>query len=151
MSVRTTGEAPAPGRSTGAGPPAVSGDDAGYGWVAFAGVLLVIAGMLNAIYGIAAIDDAQFFVGNTEFVFSNLNTWGWIVLCLGVAQLLIAFGVFAKNQFARWTGVFVLGMNSIAQMLFIDAYPFLSLSILAMNLLAIYGLAAYGGRIATTR
>ena len=106
-----------------------------------------MAGTLNTIYGIAAIDDARFFVNDTEYVFANLNTWGWILLCLGVAQVLVGLGVFAKNQFARWVGVFVLALNAIAQMVFIAAYPFLAMSILAMDILAIYGLVAYGGRI----
>ena len=83
-------------------------------------------------------------------MFSGLNTWGWILLCIGVAQVLVGLGVFAKNQFARWTGVFVLALNAIAQMLFIPAFPFLAMSLLAMDILAIYGLAAYGGRIGRT-
>jgi hypothetical protein len=122
-------------------------DDAGYGWVVFAGVLLLVAGTLNVIYGIAAIDDSRFFVQDTEYVIASLNTWGWIMLCLGVAQVLVGLGVFAKNQFARWTGVFILSLSAVVQMLAISAYPFLALAILGMTLLAIYGLAAYGGRI----
>jgi hypothetical protein len=143
MNVRDAGEAPA---ATTAGPRAVE-DETGYGWVVFSGVLLLVAGTLNTIYGIAAIDDSQFYVNDTEYVFANLNTWGWILLCLGVAQVLVGLGVFAKNQFARWTGVFILSLSAVAQMLSISAFPFLSLAILAMTILAIYGLAAYGGRI----
>ena len=80
-------------------------------------------------------------------MFASLNTWGWIMLCLGVAQVLVGLGVFVKNQFARWTGVFILSLSALVQMLAISAYPFLALAILAMTLLAIYGLAAYGGKI----
>lgn len=122
-------------------------DDYGYGWVVFAGVLLLVAGTLNTIYGIAAIDNSTFFVNDAKYVFSDLNTWGWILLCLGVGQVLVGFGVFAKNQFARWTGVFVLSLSAVAQMLTINAYPFLALAVLGMTLLAIYGLTTYGGRI----
>jgi hypothetical protein len=142
MSVETGHQAP-----VAAGERRPAEDDYGYGWVVFAGVLLLVAGTLNTIYGIAAIDDSKFFVNDTEYVFANLNTWGWIMLCLGVAQLLVGFGVFAKNQFARWTGVGILSLSAVVQMLAISAYPFLALAILAMTLLAIYGLAAYGGRI----
>jgi hypothetical protein len=143
MSVRTTGEGQAPG--------AVGEryeDDTGFGWVVFAGVLLLVVGTLNCIYGIAAIDDANFYVNDVEYVFSDLNTWGWILLCIGVVQLLVGFGVFARNQFARWTGVGVLALNAVAQMLFLPGAPFLAISILAMDVLAIFGLAAYGGKIA---
>jgi hypothetical protein len=123
-------------------------DDRGYGWVLFAGVMLLTVGVLNMIDGIAAIGNANFFNNNTHYVFANLNTWGWIVLILGVAQLLIGLGVFAKNQFSRWTGVFVLSLNAVAQLLFIPAYPFWSLAIFSIDILAIYGLTAYGSRIA---
>ncbi|HEY1357372.1 MAG TPA: hypothetical protein VGF21_03615 [Thermoleophilaceae bacterium] len=146
MSVGTTGERQAAGA---AGERYVD-DDTGYGWVVFAGVLLLVVGTLNSIYGIAAIDDSKFFVNGSKYVFSDLNTWGWIVLCLGVAQLLVGFGVFAKNQFARWVGVGVLAMNAVAQMLFLPGAPFLAVSILAMDILAIYGLTAYGGKIGRT-
>jgi hypothetical protein len=146
MSVGTTGDR----QAAGAVGERYVDDDAGYGWVVFAGVLLLVVGSLNCIYGIAAIDDSKFFVNGSKYVFSDLNTWGWIVLALGVAQLLVGFGIFAKNQFARWVGVGVLAMNAVAQMLFLPGAPFLAVSILAMDILAIYGLAAYGGKIART-
>jgi len=66
------------------------------------------------------------------------------VLCIGVLEWVVALGVFVKNQFSRWTGVVVLAANAIAQLLMIPAYPFWSLSILALDILAIYGLIAYG-------
>lgn len=122
----------------------------GDGWMVFAGVLLLTLGTLNTIEGIAAIDNANFFVHNTHYMFASLNTWGWIVLILGVSQLLVGLGVFARNQFARWLGVFVLSLNAVAQLLMIPAYPFWSLSIFAIDILAIYGLCAYGARIGRT-
>ena len=81
-------------------------DDRGYGWVAFAGVLLLILGTLNCIEGIAAISNAHFFHNgtNTHYIFGLLNAWGWVTLILGVVQLAVGFGVFAKNQFSRWVG-----------------------------------------------
>ena len=124
--------------------PSHADDDHRSGWVTFAGVLLLLVGTLNIIEGIAAIDKAHFFAGNTDYIAGDLNTWGWVVLFIGIAELLVGLGIFAKNQFARWTGVGVLGLNAIAQLMFIPAYPFWSLSIFAVNILAIYGLVAYG-------
>jgi hypothetical protein len=123
-------------------------EERGQGWTMFAAVLLLLLGTLNVIDGIAAIDNANFYVANARYVFADLNTWGWIVLCLGALQLAVGAGVLAKNQFARWTGVGVLGLNAIAQLLMMPAYPFWSLSIFAIDILAIYGLIAYGKRIA---
>lgn len=122
--------------------------DRGYGWVAFAGVLLLIAGTINTIEGIAAIGNAHFFVANTHYVFADLKTWGWVVLCIGVVELLVGLGVFVKNQLARWAGVFILSLNAIAQLLMMPAYPFWSLTIFTIDILAIYGLIAYGQHIA---
>lgn len=122
--------------------------DRGYGWVAFAGVLLLIVGTINTIEGIAAIGNAHFFVHNTHYVAGSLKTWGWVVLCIGVIQLLVGLGVFVKNQLARWVGVFFLALNMIAQLMMMPAYPLWSLAIFTIDVLAIYGLVAYGQHIA---
>lgn len=123
-------------------------EERGEGWVAFAGVLLMILGTLNVIQGIAAIGRSHFYVANAHYVFGDLKTWGWVALCIGVLQLLVGLGVFVKNQFARWTGVVVLSLNAIAQLLMMPAYPFWSLTLFAVDILAVYGLIAYGDRIA---
>ena len=128
----------------------VEEDDRGYGWVVFAGVLLLMIGTINFIMGLAAIGNAHFFVANAHYVAGSLNTWGWVVLCIGVLELAVGLGVFVKNQFSRWTGVVVLAGNSIVQLLMMPAYPFWSLTIIALDILAIYGLIAYGKRITAT-
>lgn len=124
-------------------------DERGYGWVAFAGTLLLILGTLNFIEGLAAVSNAHFFVANTHYIAGSLNTWGWVVLCIGVAEWAVGCGVFLKNQFSRWVGVVALAGNAIAQLLMMPAYPFWSLSIFTLDILAIYGLIAYGKRIST--
>jgi hypothetical protein len=125
----------------------VQDDDHGSGWVAFAGILLLILGVLNTIEGIAAIGNAHFFVADAHYIAGSLNTWGWVVLCIGVIQLLVGFGVFARNQFSRWVGVIILGLNAIAQLMMIPAYPFWSLTLFAVGIVAMFGLIAYGERI----
>ena len=118
----------------------------GHGLIVFASVLLVILGCLNLIYGIAAIAHSHVFVASAQYVFGNLRAWGWITLILGVLQLLAAAGVVAGNQLARWFAVAVLGLNAIDQMFFLPAYPFWSLVIIAVDVVALYGLCAYGSR-----
>jgi hypothetical protein len=86
------------------------------------------------------------FVANAHYVFGSLRTWGWITLILAVLQLLAAAGALAGNQLARWFAVAVVGLNAINQMLFLPAYPFWSLTIIAMDVVALYGLCAYGSR-----
>jgi len=118
----------------------------GYGLVLFAAVMLVIVGCFNLIYGIAAIANSHVFTANAHYVFGNLRTWGWITLIIGVLQLLAAAGVVAGNQLARWFGVAVLGLSAIDQMFFLPAYPFWSLVIIAVDVVALYGLCVYGSR-----
>src|SRR6516164_492694 len=79
-------------------------------------------------------------------VIGSLRTWGWITLIIGGLQVLAAVGVMGGNQMARWFGVAVLGLNAIDQMFFIPAYPFWSLTIIAMDIVALWGLCAYGSR-----
>ena len=117
----------------------------GSGWVLFAGIMLMIIGVLNAIYGIAAIDKSSFFVANTQYILSDLKTWGWVLLIIGVLQLFAAFSVWRGGSFGRWFGIAVASLNSIAALLSIPAYPFWSLAIFAIDVLVIYGLTTYGG------
>jgi len=118
----------------------------GYGLVLFASILLVVIACFNLIYGIAAIANSHVFTAHAHYVFGNLKTWGWITLFIGILQLLAALGVLAGNQLARWFAVVVLGLNAIDQMFFISAYPFWSVIIIAMDVVALYGLCAYGSR-----
>jgi hypothetical protein len=108
--------------------------------------MLMLAGVLNVIWGIAAIDNSNFFVNDTKYIISNLNTWGWVMLILGVVQILAAFSIWAGNQFGRWFGILGAGLSSIGALMSIPAYPFWSLAVFAVDILVIYGLAAYGGQ-----
>jgi hypothetical protein len=118
----------------------------GYGLVMFASVLLLVIGFWNLIYGIAAIAQSHVFVANAHYVFGDLRTWGWITLIFSILQLLAGVGVMMGNQVARWFAVVIVGLNAIDQMFFIPAYPFWSLAIIAMDVVALYGLCAYGSR-----
>jgi hypothetical protein len=118
----------------------------GYGLVLFASVLLVVVGCFNLIYGIAAIANSHVFTANAHYVFGNLRTWGWITLIIGGLQFLAAGGVLAGNQLARWFAVAIVGLSALDQMFFIPAYPFWSLMIIAVDVVALYGLCAYGSR-----
>jgi len=121
-------------------------DGRGYGLVLFAGVLLLVVGFWNLIYGISALAKSSVFVANAHYVFGDLRTWGWITLIIAVLQLLAGIGVMTGNQAARWAGIVLVGLNAINQMFFIPAYPFWSLMIIAFDIVALYGLCAYGSK-----
>jgi hypothetical protein len=118
----------------------------GYGLIVFASVLLFILGFFNMIDGIAAIARSQVFVANAHYVFGDLRTWGWVTLILAVLQFVAGGAILLGNQLARWFGVAVIALNAIDQMLSIQAYPFWSLTIIAVDVVALYALCRYGSR-----
>ena len=116
----------------------------GTGSAFFASILLMIAGVVNVIYGIAALADSKFFVGETRYVFSNLNTWGWITLLLGILALLAAFSVMSGGIFGRSVGIAVASLTAVGALLGVGgAYPFWSLGVFAICIVVIHGLAVY--------
>ena len=117
----------------------------GGGWIVFAASMLGLAGAWNSIQGILAIADSRVYVGEQTFVFSDLKTWGWIVLILGVLQLFASFGVVGGSEAATWFGIGVAGLNAIGQLMWLPAYPFWALTMFAVDILIIYALAVYGG------
>jgi hypothetical protein len=126
---------PAPGRST---------IERRAGWVTFAGVMLLIAGVLNIIYGIAAIGDSSFFINDTRYIFSGLHTWGWVTLILGVIQLFAAFSLWGGGLYGRIVGIGAAGLSAIAALLSIPAYPLWSLAIFAIDVVIIHQIATRG-------
>jgi hypothetical protein len=142
MSTRST-------RSTAPAQTALPGEhEEGSGWVSFAGVMIAIVGIMNVIYGIAAIDSANFYVNNARYVFSDLNTWGWVMLCLGVLQVAASVSILGGTSWGRWVGIGTAGLNAIAQLLFLPSYPLLSLALFTLDILVLYGLIAHGRKAA---
>jgi hypothetical protein len=131
--------------------PAVVEEPPGYGWVIFAGTMIAIIGVLNFIYGIAAISNSKFYNRGVEYVISDLKTWGWVLLVIAIVQVLVAFAIWIQAEWARWTGVFIAAVNMIVHMLIVSGSPFLSLAIFSIDVLIIYGLVAHGGRAAAAR
>jgi hypothetical protein len=117
----------------------------GAGRVAFAATLLLIVGVLNIIYGIGALDDANIFVSDQRYVFTNLSTMGWIMIVLGLIQLAGGLSLFAGNAFGRVIGIVGAGFGAIAALLSIGGnYPWWSLGIFFLCVYIIHGIFIYG-------
>jgi hypothetical protein len=119
-------------------------DDEGTGWMLFAAAMLSIVAALNLIDGVAAVSNSKFFVGNAEFVISDLKTWGWVLIVIAVLQGVVVAGILLEWRGFRWAGVTIAALNGIAQLMFMPAYPLWSLALFAVDILVIYALVAYG-------
>ena len=117
----------------------------GAGRVVFAATLLLIVGTLNIIYGIGALDDANIFVGDTRFILDNLTTLGWVLIILGVIQLIGGFSLMAGNAFGRVIGIIGGSLGAIGALLSIGgAYPWWSLGIFVLCVYVVHGIVVFG-------
>jgi hypothetical protein len=117
----------------------------GAGRVVFAATLLLIVGTLNIIYGIGALDDANIFVNDRRYIFTNLNTLGWVLIVLGVIQLAGGFSLFVGNTFGRVIGIIGGSLGAIGALLSIGgSYPWWSLGIFALCVYVVHGIIVYG-------
>jgi len=117
----------------------------GTGRVLFAATLLLIAGVLNVIYGIGALDDANIFVNDKRYIFSNLNTMGWVLIVLGIIQLTGGISLFGGNTWGRFLGILGGSLGAIGALLSIGgSYPWWSLGIFVLCVFIVHGIFIYG-------
>ena len=117
----------------------------GAGRAVFAAILLLVAGTLNIIYGIGALDSARIFVNDTRFIFTNLNTMGWVLIILGVIQLTGGFSLLAGKTFGRVIGIIGGSLGAIGALLSIGgSNPWWSLAIFFICVWIVYGIVVLG-------
>jgi hypothetical protein len=117
----------------------------GAGSAVFAAILLMVAGTLNIIYGIGALDDANIFVNDTRLILDNLSTLGWVLIILGVVQLTAGFSLMGGGTYGRVVGIVAATLGAIGALLSVGgAYPFWSLGIFAICVIVIHGLVVLG-------
>jgi hypothetical protein len=110
-----------------------------------AATLLLIAGTLNIIYGIGALDDANIFVNDKRYIFTNLHTMGWVLIILGVIQLTAGISLFAGNTYGRVVGIIAGSLGAITALLSVGgAYPWWSLGIFFLCLYIVHGIFIFG-------
>jgi hypothetical protein len=117
----------------------------GAGRAVFVAILLVIAGTLNIIYGIGALDNANIFVNDTRFIFSNLNTMGWVLIILGVIQLTGGFSLMGGNTWGRAVGIAGAALGAIESLIGIGGNnPWWSLGLFFLCIYILHGLFIFG-------
>jgi hypothetical protein len=117
----------------------------GTGRVVFAGIVLLMVGTINIIYGIGALDDANIFTNDKRYVLTNLNTLGWVLIILGIIQLTGGFSLLAGNTYGRWIGIIGGSLGAIGALLSIGGnYPWWSLGVFALCIYIVHGIVVFG-------
>jgi hypothetical protein len=117
----------------------------GAGRVVFAAIILLIVGTINIIYGIGALDDANIFVDDTRFILDNLNTLGWVLIILGVIEVVAGFSLFAGGAFGRIVGVIAGSLGAIGALLSIGGnHPWWSLGVFFLCVWVVWGIIVFG-------
>lgn len=111
------------------------------GWWLLAGVLLLVAGIADVIYGIAAIGNSHYFTANVTLIVTDLKTYGWAILVIGVIQITAGASLFGGGGWGRFVGIVAAGLNAIAYLLTIPAAPFWSLCLFLLSVVILYELA----------
>ncbi|HEY1335444.1 MAG TPA: hypothetical protein VGF31_14375 [Myxococcaceae bacterium] len=115
------------------------------GAIYFAGILMVVVGIFQALEGLAAIiKDAFFVVSSNYYITLDVTGWGWIHLILGILVALAGFAVFAGRTWGRVVGIVLASLSAIANFMFLPIYPFWSILIIALDIWVIWALAAHG-------
>ena len=117
----------------------------GTGRVIFAAIMLLIVGTLNVIYGIGALDNASWWVGDTRLVFSDLSAVGWVLIILGIIQVCGGFSLMAGNAFGRVLGIIGAGLGAFWALLSItEGHWFWSLAVFALCIYVLAGIVEFG-------
>jgi hypothetical protein len=117
----------------------------GTGRTAFAATLLLIVGVLNIIYGIGALDNANIFTDDTRYILTNLSTLGWVLIVVGIIQLTGGFSLISGNTYGRVIGMAAATLGAITALLSVGgAYPWWSLAIFALCIYVIHGIHTFG-------
>jgi hypothetical protein len=113
------------------------------GWAVFAGIMLVIAGVSDIIFGLTALfNDEVLTKAGGQLILWDFTAWGWITLLLGIFMVLAAFGLFAGQSWAMWTTIVFASLAAIGQIGWITVYPIWSLIVISLSVIVIYQLTA---------
>lgn len=114
----------------------------GSGWRAFAGTLILLGGIFNLLDGVVALTYKSYLANH--LLWSNFTTWGWILVAFGILEVLAGLSIFGGATWAAAFGIVLAALNAVGQLAFLRSYPVWSVIIIAVDLMVIYGLTAYG-------
>lgn len=118
------------------------------GWVAFAAVMLYLAGLFHVVAGVMALfKDTVYLVGEANLWALDYTQWGLIHLFWGLLAIWAGSSLMSGNAFGRTFAVAVAMLSAIVNMLFIPVYPIWSILIITVCILVIYAVIVHGGEL----
>jgi hypothetical protein len=125
---------------------------AAVGFILFAAIMMIMAGVFQAISGLVAIFENEFYVATRNYLFQfDATTWGWIHLVVGLIVAFAGWGLLSGQTWARIVGITLAAFSATANFLFIPYYPVWSLLIIAVDVFVIWALTAHGREIKELR
>jgi hypothetical protein len=122
------------------------------GFILFAAIMMIISGVWQALAGLVAIFENEFYVAARNYTFEfDATTWGWIHLLLGLIVAFAGWGLLSGRTWARLVGITLAALSATANFLFIPYYPFWSLLIIALDIFVIWALVAHGREFSDAR
>jgi len=118
------------------------------GFILFAAIMMIMAGVFQALAGLVAIFENEFYVPTRNYLFQfDATTWGWIHLLVGLLVAFAGWGLLSGRTWARVVGITVALVSATANFLFIPYYPFWALTIITLDIFVIWAIAAHGGEL----
>jgi len=112
------------------------------GLTVFAAVIMLISGIVQALQGIVALANDEFYVVGRKYTFQfDITAWGWIHLLLGILVVVVGFFLFTGATWARWTGIVIVAVSAIANFAWVPYYPVWGIIVLALDGAVIWALS----------
>jgi hypothetical protein len=116
------------------------------GLILFAAIMMIMTGVFQALAGLIAIFQNEFYLATRNYLFQfDATTWGWIHLVVGVVVVLAGWGLLSGRTWARATAITLALLSAVTNFLFIPYYPFWAFVIIALDVFVIWAIAAHGG------
>jgi hypothetical protein len=116
------------------------------GLIMFAAIMLIMVGVFQALQGLVAIFENEFYVATRNYLFQfDATTWGWIHLVLGLVVAVAGYGLLSGRTWARAAAIALALLSAIANFLSLPYYPFWALLIITLDVFVIWAIAAHGG------
>jgi hypothetical protein len=125
----------------------MASQDAWSGWIAFAGIVIIVVGVMDVLQGFVAILKDEYVVATPKgLAILDVTGWGWATLIWGVLLIVAALGLLGGAGWARWLAIIGVAVNAVQQIAFQanypQAYPLWNLVIIALNIVVLYALTA---------